>query len=268
MKFNPGGIKCRKIDLHSAKVSITLKSLHKKMETKLQLEILPQPNDTTCGPTCLHAIYRYYNDPISLSQVIREASNLKTGGTLAVFLACHALQRGYSAKIYTYNLHVFDPSWFSEENLPDHIYKRLQAQAKAKNNKRLRIATQGYLNFLQLGGELEFEDLTVSLIRKYLKKSIPILTGLSSTYLYRSVREYGTQGIDDDIKGRPTGHFVVLCGYDMTTRTVLVADPYLLNPVAGNHFYDIGIDRVIGAILLGVLTHDANFLIIQPKKPK
>lgn len=249
---------------------ISLKSLRKKMETKLQLEILPQPNDTTCGPTCLHAIYRYYNDPTSLSTVIKETSSLETGGTLAVFLACHALQRGYSATIYTYNLHVFDPSWFSKEKLkqPDDIYKRLQAQAKAKNNKKLRIATEGYLNFLQLGGKLKFEDLTINLIRKYLKKSVPILTGLSSTYLYRSIREYGAQGIDDDIKGKPTGHFVVLCGYNITNRSVLVADPYLLNPVAGNHFYEISIDRVIGAILLGVLTHDANFLIIQPKKSK
>lgn len=268
MKFNPVGIKCRKIDLHNAKVTIILKSLHKKMEKKLQLEILPQPNDTTCGPTCLHAIYRYYNDNISLSRVIQETSSLKTGGTLAVFLACHALQRGYRAKIYTYNLHVFDPSWFSEEQLPDDIRERLQAQANAKDNKKLRIATQGYLKFLQLGGELKFEDLTTGLIRKYLKKSIPILTGLSSTYLYRSIREYGTQGIDDDIKGKPTGHFVVLFGYDITNRSVLVADPYLLNPVAGNHVYEISIDRVIGAILLGVLTHDANFLIIQPKKSK
>lgn len=240
------------------------------MGSKLQIDILPQPNDTTCGPTCLHAIYRYYNDPISLSTVIEEVSSLESGGTLAVFLACHALQRGYHATIYTYNLHVFDPSWFSEgkPTHPDDIYKRLQAQAKAKDNKKLRIATQGYLNFLQLGGKLKFEDLTTSLIRKYLKKSAPILTGLSSTYLYRSIREYGPQGTDDDIKGKPTGHFVVLFGYDITTRNVLVADPYLLNPVAGNHFYEVGIDRVIGSILLGVLTHDANFLIIQPKNSK
>ena len=32
------------------------------METKLFLDIRPQPDQTTCGPTCLHAVYRYFND--------------------------------------------------------------------------------------------------------------------------------------------------------------------------------------------------------------
>ena len=64
------------------------------METKLPFAILPQPTITTCGPTCLHSIYRYFNDSISLKQVISEVSMLEEGGTLAVFLANHALKRG------------------------------------------------------------------------------------------------------------------------------------------------------------------------------
>lgn len=235
------------------------------METKLQLEIQPQPNDTTCGPTCLHAIYRYHNDPITLEQVINEVQSLRTGGTIAVFLACHALRRGYKVRAFTYNLNVFDPTWFTTRKTPVEISERLQAQMQAKKKPKLQSATKGYLDFLEHGGELRFEDLTTGLIRRYLKKSVPILTGLSSTYLYRSIREYGTEGKEDDVRGMPVGHFVVLCGYDSETRSVLVADPYEYNPVSGNHFYAVNIDRVIGAILLGVLTHDANFLIIQPK---
>ena len=83
------------------------------METRLSVDILPQPDDTTCGPTCLDAIYRYFGDPLPLEQVIAEVPHLKEGGTLAVWLACHALHRGYSAKIFTYNLQMFDPTWFS-----------------------------------------------------------------------------------------------------------------------------------------------------------
>jgi len=55
--------------------------------TELKLEMLPQPDDTTCGPTCLHAIYRYWNRDISLDQVISEVKPLPNGGTLAVMLA-------------------------------------------------------------------------------------------------------------------------------------------------------------------------------------
>ena len=237
------------------------------METKLQFGILPQPDDTTCGPTCLHAIYNYYEDPVSLDQVISEVRGLQEGGTLAVFLACHALRRGYRARIYTYNLHMFDPSWFSAAS-PEVLSQKLTQQRDAKPVDKIEIPTRGYLDFLQLGGELRFEDLTSSIIRYYLKRSIPILTGLSATFLYRSTRELGSTNLMDDVQGEPVGHFVVFCGYDKDSRQVLVADPYQQNPLAEGQFYTVTIERAIGAIYLGVLTHDANFLIVQPNKNK
>ena len=159
------------------------------MEEFLKFTILPQPDETTCGPSCLHAVYRYYGDDISLDQVIQEVRNLEGGGTLDVFLANHALRRGFSAVIYTYNLTVFDPSWFRPGGAG--LKERLLAQMQAKDVPKLHVATKGYLDFLDLGGEIRFEDLTAGIIRKYLKRSVPIITGLSSTYLYRSPREVG-----------------------------------------------------------------------------
>jgi len=103
------------------------------------------------------------------------------------------------------------------------------------------------------------------LIRKYLNRAIPILTGLSATYLYRSPREFGPHAEYDDIRGEASGHFVVLCGYDQKPKNVLVADPLLPNPVSDSHQYVININRVICAILLGILTYDANLLIIEPE---
>lgn len=52
-----------------------------------------QPDDYTCGPTCLHAVYNYYNDDIQLEDVISQVDRLEDGGTLGVMLANHALQR-------------------------------------------------------------------------------------------------------------------------------------------------------------------------------
>ena len=232
------------------------------MITKLHLDISMQPDDTTCGPACLHSVYEYYGDSISLQQVIAEVKSLGGGGTLAVLLGNHALMRGYKATIYTYNLHVFDPTWFAEDvSLPE----KLKAQEAAKNDEKLSFATQGYLEFLERGGKLLFEDLTIGLIRHFLKKSIPILTGLSSTYLYRSMRENPDNNLDDNIAGTPTGHFVVLCGYDKNNREVLVADPFKMNPVSNDHYYMVSIARLLGAVLLGILTHDANLLVIEPK---
>jgi hypothetical protein len=77
-----------------------------RMTTKMQLEleILPQPDQFTCGPTCLQAVYRYFGDAVPLPKVIEEIPQLEDGGTLAVVMACHALARGYKATIYTRNI--------------------------------------------------------------------------------------------------------------------------------------------------------------------
>ncbi len=224
---------------------------------------MPQPDDVTCGPTCLHAVYRYYGEPISLGQVIAETAQLEEGGTLAVLLACHALARGFRATLYTFNLQVFDPTWFAPG--AEALSEKLAAQVAAKDSPKLRTATRGYLEFLERGGEIRMVDLTASLIRKYLKRGTPILTGTSATYLYYAPREYGVNSDPDDVRGLPAGHFVVLCGYDPPTRGVLVADPLLPNPLAIGQRYVVNVDRAICAILLGILTYDANLLIIEPR---
>jgi hypothetical protein len=72
----------------------------------------------------------------------------------------------------------------------------------------------------------------------------------------------------DDIRGEPSGHFVILSGYNREERTVTIADPFLPNPYSGTHHYMVSIDRVLCSILLGVLTYDANILIIEPRKGK
>lgn len=236
-------------------------------DARLHLDIQAQPDDTTCGPTCLQAIYRYYNDPISLSQVIQEVHPLDSGGTLAVFLGCHALKRGFAATIFTYNMQVFDPTWFVDGQ-PVDLAAKLERQSMVKKKKKLSAATRGYLDFLGMGGKLQLEDLTAALLRKYLKRGVPIITGLSSTYLYREAREIGEINRPDDVVGEPAGHFVVLHGYSKEHRTVMVADPYLLNPMTEGQKYEVSIDRVIGSILLGVLTYDANLLVIEPRHYK
>ena len=233
------------------------------MDIELPISVLPQPDNTTCGPTCLHAVYAYYGDRISLDDVINETRSLIDGGTLAVFLACHALRRGYKASIYTYNLQVFDPTWFLSPDID--IHERLIRQAEAKDDEKLRDATRGYLEFLSLGGKLKYTDLTTRLLRGLIRKRLPVLTGLSFTYLYRYVREYGPDSMDDDIRGYPGGHFVILSGYNRKDRTVLIKDPYHRSPVVGGPASQVNIDRVICAILLGVLTYDANLLVIYPK---
>jgi hypothetical protein len=229
----------------------------------LDLDILRQPDDATCGPTCLQAVYRYFGDEVALEDVIAQVPQLEAGGTLDVQLAIHALRRGYRALIYTYNLNVFDPSWF-EASAPD-LAERLRAQAAVRSDRRLLEATEAYLEFLRLGGELAMQDLSPALLQRWLGQDRPILTGLSATFLYRSPREIGTDQLEeDDLRGVPTGHFVVLCGWNAEERRVRVADPLEDNPGFQQPIYWIPVDRVITAILLGVLTYDGNLLLLEP----
>jgi hypothetical protein len=233
--------------------------------TELILEILPQPTDETCGPTCLQAVYGYLGDPLPLDRVIAEVKRLGTGGTLAPYLGLHALDRGFHATLYTYNLRLFDPTWFEDPDVE--IVPMLLEQAAAKDSSRLRSATAAYIDFLEAGGSIRFEELSPDLVRRPLMRGFPIMTGLSATYLYGSARELYTHGeaTYDSIRGDPTGHYVVVHGYDPTTDSVLVADPYLDNPFATGSSYRVGIVRLLGAIMLGVLSYDGNLLVIEQR---
>lgn len=234
---------------------------------RLPVQVLQQPDEVTCGPTCLQAIYRYWGEDEPLVEVIGRTRRLERGGTVAVFLACDALRKGYRATIYTYNLKVFDPTWF----VPGvDIAERLTRQLEAKYDPRLKLdhVTEGYLEFLSLGGRLRLVDLSRYLVWKLLQRNLPILTGLSSTYLYRAAREYGPDDVPDDIRGVPGGHFVVIAGYDRKERTVLVADPYGPHPYGPSREYWINVDRVLAAVLLGIVTHDANLLLIRPGRER
>ena len=97
------------------------------IEPALGLTVDQQPDDVTCGPACLHGVYRHYGDDITLSEVIADLKMLDAGGTLDVFLANHALRRGYRATLYTYNLKLFDPTWFPLKR--SELREKLRAQA-------------------------------------------------------------------------------------------------------------------------------------------
>jgi len=238
-----------------------------RKELKLGFDIQAQPDEVTCGPTCLQALYNFYGDTISLKQVIKEVKQLKTGGTLAVMLGNHALKRGYKAHIYTYNLNVFDPTWFGHSSRK--MIQSLKRQMNFKNKRRkLQVASRAYIKFLEAGGEVRNNELDAALIKKYLNQATPILTGLSATYLYRTPREIPQFDIYDSIKGEPAGHFVVITAYDEQKDVAYIADPMEPNPLGKGQVYSVSFSRLINSIMLGIVTYDANLLVIEPKKSK
>ena len=145
----------------------------------MDLKILPQPDDVTCGPTSLHAVYSYLGYKISLNKLISEIEFLEEGGTLGVFLGIDALKRGFKATIYSYNLKIFDPTW-SKLKMPE-LREKLVALHKAKHAPKLKKAIEAYIRFIDLGGTVATADLRASMFEGYFKNTQTIMTSPSLT---------------------------------------------------------------------------------------
>ena len=233
---------------------------------QLNVERILQPDDVTCGPTCLRKVYGFYGDPVPFDDVIGALERNEDGGTLAVFLGIAALKRGYGARIYSYDLRIFDPTWFglSSSALVEKIFARFPYLS---DEKRLRAAG-AYIRFLEMGGTMAFDELTSTLLKAIIDRGHPVLAGLSATYLYRFSRERwdetASRHIDDDVRGEPTGHFVVISGYDQWGRRLTVIDPSEHVPVSRDGRIMVDADRLINAIMLGDVTYDAVLLEVWP----
>jgi hypothetical protein len=46
----------------------------------------------------------------------------------------------------------------------------------------------------------------------------------------------------------------------------MVADPLHDNPGFGQQYYSVNVEHLISAIMLGIVTYDANLLMIEPAK--
>ncbi len=237
-----------------------------RKSSSLNVERFLQPDETTCGPTCLRKVYAFFGLHDKLEDIIDALERNEDGGTLAVYLGMVALRRGLHARIYSYDLRIFDPTWAS---LDSHGLKNkiLDRYPHLTDEKRRRAAA-AYVQFLEMGGELAFDELRHTLFRNIIDRGHPVLAGLSATYLYRQPRERWdvttNRHVDDDIAGEPTGHFVVISGYANWGRRVTVVDPFEHAPVDATGLIQVDTDRLINAILLGDVTYDAVLLEVWP----
>lgn len=229
---------------------------------KLQIAVSPQPDDESCGITCLQAIYQYHGREIPIDALKKEVVHWQTGGTVGVNLGRHALAQGFTAEIYTYNIKVFDPTW---QNLPpDELRAKLKLRHKRIRSNRQKKEIAFYLDFLKQGGTVRFDDLDETLLQRLFAARRPVICGLSATYLYQTMREL-PDNQESDIVGNPVGHFVVVSGYDPETREVHIHDPLRRYELSASGSYTLPFLKFSNAVMLGILTYDANLLVIgQP----
>lgn len=229
---------------------------------KLDVSVSKQPDDESCGITCLQAIYNYYDHALPIEQLKREIEHWQTGGTVGVNLARHALASGFAAEMYTYNIKIFDPTW--KALAPADLERKLKLRQRKIRSKKQKKVIGFYLDFLRKGGKLRFDDLNEDLLDRLFAHHKPIICGLSATYLYQNMRET-SDNIENDIVGQPVGHFVVVSGWDPKKRTVVINDPLRKNPIAETGTYFLPFTKFSNAVMLGILTYDENLLVISKK---
>lgn len=240
-----------------------------RISHELRLERFTQPDDVTCGPTCLRKVYNYFGLDLPLDEVLGEIDRNEDGGTLAVFLGLAALRRGFKARIFSYDLRIFDPTWYKLR--PPELIEKLGQRIPHLRSPKARRSAKAYLKFLELGGTVAFEELTPRLLKRILDRNHPVLAGLSATHLYRFSRERHDPEthllVDDDVAGDPTGHFVVISGYAHWGRRFIILDPSAHVPVTDDGRLVVEAQRLINAILLGDLTYDAVLLELWREEP-
>jgi hypothetical protein len=229
---------------------------------KLDLHVTQQPDDESCGITCLKAIYDYYAHPASLATLKHEIEHWRTGGTVAVNLARHALAHGYDAEIYTYNLKIFDPTW--KDLPPKDLSQKLRLRQSRVRSVKQKEVIRFYQDFLKQGGKVRFDDLDEDLMGRLFRLHKPVICGLSATYLYQQSRETHDNE-EDDVAGHPVGHFVVVSAWDPHTRMVTIQDPLRKNPFSETGTYRLPFVKFSNAVMLGILTYDENLLAIAKR---
>lgn len=222
-----------------------------------------QPDDVTCGPTCLLQVLHYYEDRRTFAEVAASIDRNPDGGTFAAILGNSALRFGYEATLYPFGLRVFDPTWFELDRAS--LMAKLLARADVSPKRKVKKAARAYATYLELGGKLRFTELSPKLLVSILAREHPVLCGLSSTWLYRHPREQPDTMMDDDVGGEPQGHFVVICGYERRGEEFLVCDPWSQAPFGESGRYTVPAHRLVNAILLGDVTYDAVLLEVAPR---
>ncbi len=220
---------------------------------KLHFTVPQQPDDESCGITCLQAVYEHYGFETSAEALQHQVVHWrKTGGTVGVNLGRHALAHGFSAEIYTYNIKVFDPTW---RDLPrDEIRAKLKLRQRRIRSSRQKKEIGFYLDFIKHGGVVRFDDLDEALFRRLFASKQPVICGLSATYLYQSIRELPNNQ-ENDVIGNPVGHFVVVSAYDAEKHEVQIHDPLRQHPLSATGTYSLPLPEIQQRGDAGILTY-------------
>lgn len=246
----------------------------REKELKIKIE---EQMDFECLPSCLKAVFDYYNINISQDKIINCVSKNSfklydwefKAGKLAV-------EQGLSVEIFTNVNYIFDPSWFKLEE--GEILKKLKQEFNFSKNRQTEISKQpdqkvfiypnkdiasrytneikAVINYIQVGGRINFSPVSKKLIEDKLSENIPLIVSINSVLLHRMKRVFNNK--PDDIRGVTWGHVVVISGYDK--KRFKLSDP-------GGLFYRDSLEYWVDKDLLleSFLRYNGQLLVLKKK---
>jgi len=220
-----------------------------------------------CGPSCLQAVLKFYEEEISIKKLIEETKSRYKWHDWDYLLGLAALKKGLKVVVHTRSTSVFDPSWWKLSNTQ--LISKLKKELDyAKKNKKKRRASWSYttlayeakeiktaINFLKSGGAIDFNIASAQLIQKYIHDNTPVMCAFNQQILHKAARIHKQKV--DDIKGAITGHMIVVIGYNKSKFKV--ADPGLW--YNRSHYYWVSQQDLIDAIV----RYDGNLIAIKKK---
>jgi peptidase C39-like protein len=228
--------------------------LLKEYDLPIRSEI--QPDDTSCGISCLKMLLAFHGISLSFDEMREIIPPLPDIGLYDSHVGKAALDLGFSVTIYSYNYTIFHPLW--NHLTRKDLIRHLSTKNKSSMTPLQEFATKSYIEFMEAGGEVLFYPLSKELLLAFFEKGLPVMVALDMCFLYDSMVYY-----ENTTEPRAT-HFVVLHGYNPENNTFRISDPWHSIPLPNNMGqFSLDADRVINAIFLGQNRNDAAVVVIQ-----
>lgn len=209
----------------------------------------------SCGPSSIQQILHYYGIEKSLKEIMNEMKLFDSGGTSSDgAMGDYLLKQGFKVRIYTLDTKMFDPTWFklSKKDLKK---KLMEAHKISRGFKK--YSYNSFIEFLDHGGKIEFKVITLKEIKEILNMIFPLMAGVDDSSLYSFKRSRKTFH-DDEFKGKPWGHELVIAGYKKDK--IFVVDPFPRNPFSKDGKYFVDAEKLLANI------HSQGGYVIFPSK--
>jgi len=187
---------------------------------KLKVPYIPQRKGT-CGSSSLQQVLAYYGVKLGLDEILKDIKKYKYG-TFMPYLGLYAKRLGFMPKIVTYDVKVFDPTWFGL--LVGQIIKKLETRSREMDVPHVyRSECKAFVRYLKAGGAIEFDFIKKGRIIKELERKRPVIVDVCSTILHRKERKNRVKDKYSDTSGEPMYHAVVVSGHEK--GKFIIVDP-------------------------------------------